>query len=186
MRVRSKLSIGLLGVAAALAVTACTATLAGTDSAEPIASETAALATPRPGIATSRATITPTADPAYTAAVSAYPQALPDGYAFPPYLSGAESADKWWWCSQIDAAWEAYFRREDETEALGYLRAAADVDPGSYGRYDQADDALPLNEKVDRDVRFIGGGVDSQYVEYTAHGCWKWAKSVGAEFPPVS
>ncbi len=181
MRTKTKLAATLAALATLAAMTACSpAASEAAPEATTASVEQTAPATPRPKV-------TATTDAAYTAAVAAYPRELPEGYEFPTLLVGAESADRWWWCSQIDAAWEAYFRGNDETAALGYLAAAADVDPGSYGPYDSTDStSLPIKGKVDRDVRLIDGGVDSQYLEYTAAGCWKWAESVGEDFPPMS
>lgn len=83
------------------------------------------------------------------------------------------------WCSNITSAWEAYFQQGDEPTAVARLQAAAAVDPGSFGWIEDA----VHTRAIDRDVRFIGGGVDSQYVEYTANGCWDWAERVGVDIP---
>lgn len=167
-------------------LTACTAIDEAASPGSPTPAVTSSTSPSTSRVPDSPATDMRTNDAAYDTAVATYPRELPPGYSFPSGLIGAASADKWWWCSQIDAAWEAYFDRNDEAAALGYLRAAADVDPGSYGQFDQPADSLPLNRKIDREVRYINDGVDSQYVEYTAQGCWDWAKSVGSEFPGSS
>ncbi len=182
MRTVSKLTALAFAIAVGFSLVACTAM---SEEDPTSASSPASSATPTPPASDVPVTDTGATDPAYEAAVAAYPRGLPDGYEFPSGLIGADAADKWWWCSQIDAAWEAYFTRQDEATAVDHLHTAAEIDPGSYGRFDQPADSLPRNRKIDRDVRYIDGGVDSQYVEYTAQGCWDWAKSVGAGFPPL-
>jgi len=186
MRIASTFATLAVAAAVGVAFTACTAVSEeSTSSDSPTAAAMvppSASTSPAPRASESQAVTT---DPAYEAAIATYPRQLPDGYAFPSGLIGADSADKWWWCAQIDAAWEAYFNRSDEAAALGYLGTAAAVDPGSYGSFDQPANALPMNRRIDREVRYSDEGVDSQYVEYTAQGCWDWARSVGAEFPPL-
>lgn len=187
-------SLVLAGLVA-LAVPAV-GTLAATPASEPAAAPVVEVAPAAEAVESSPAPTTeptaPEADAAYLAAVADYPRELPEGYTFPEgirgprHLLGADVADKWWWCSQIDAAWEAYFNRDDERAALTHLRAAAEVDPGSFGSFEQSREGYPHTLVIDRDVRFIGDGVDSQYVEYTANGCWNWARSIGAKFVPMS
>lgn len=143
---------------------------------------TAAVAPP----ATRTSAATSTADPAavseYNAAVANYSRELPDGYVFPSDLQGSTTADKWWWCANIESAWHAYFLRDDEDAAVDFLRKAEAVDPGEYAGFEGTDNEI----RIDRHVRFIDGGVDSEYVELTSTACNKWARSLGVELDPAS
>lgn len=85
------------------------------------------------------------------------------------------------WCKQIDAAWDAYFGHNDSAAAVTILQAAAATQPASFGPFDVDGGKVFHTRAIDRDVRFIDGGPDSQYIEYTTNGCWDWAEALGVD-----
>lgn len=150
--------------------------------AEVTPAEVTPAAPPESGSATPSAA--PAVDEEYAAAVASFPRPLPEGYSFPTDLVGAASADLWWWCSTIDAAHTAYFILGAEGRALELLAEAEANDPGSFGNAFE-DGSTFHTRRIDRAVRYIDGGIDSQYLEYTAAGCWDWGRKFGHEFPTV-
>ncbi len=110
---------------------------------------------------------------------------MPEGYSFPADLEGAETAEKWWWCANLHGAWHAYYREDDEPRAIAYLSRIKDVDPGSFGKYDDwvlEDGTISI---VSRNVSFIDGGVDGYYLEENSKGCYRWARDTGGEMWPT-
>lgn len=110
---------------------------------------------------------------------------MPEGYSFPAGLEGAETAEKWWWCANLHGAWYAYYREDDEPRAIEYLSRIKDVDPGSFGKYDDwvlEDGTISI---VSRNVSFIDGGVDGYYLEENSKGCYRWARDTGGEMWPM-
>ncbi|OAZ40932.1 hypothetical protein A9Z40_03040 [Microbacterium arborescens] len=123
---------------AAVTLSACTAT----EAPAPKSSEPAAVATqtPAPTEAAS-ADEAEARDAKYQAAVAAWPDAPPAGYAWPAHVTdlptigsqaiAAQRVDGIYRCMLIDAAWVAYFEDNDAERAIDLATRADDLYDGS-------------------------------------------------------